>query len=154
MRILVAADGSPFSDEAVRSVAERPWPEGAEIRVLSVAPQLRPPPVGELMYSSLDVSELMESSRQHARTVAADAAERLRARGLKAEAHMREGDPRAEILDDATEWGADLIVVGSHGYTGLKKLVMGSVAEYVVDHAPCSVEVVRSRKPAAGGKPA
>ena len=49
------------------------------------------------------------------------------------------------IVDEAENWKADLIVVGSHGYTGIKKWLLGSVAQSVVSHAPCSVEVVRSR---------
>jgi nucleotide-binding universal stress UspA family protein len=47
------------------------------------------------------------------------------------------------ILDEAKTWGADLIVMGSHGRHGLDRLVMGSVAEAVASHAHCSVEVVR-----------
>ena len=59
---------------------------------------------------------------------------------------MRDGDPRSAIVDEAEEWGADLIVVGSHGYTGLKRWLLGSVAQSVVGHAPCSVEVVRRKQ--------
>lgn len=62
-----------------------------------------------------------------------------------AEAAVREGGPREVIADDAKAWSADLIVVGSHGYTGLKRFLLGSVAQSVVGHAPCSVEVVRER---------
>jgi nucleotide-binding universal stress UspA family protein len=59
---------------------------------------------------------------------------------------VRYGDARSCIVDEAKEWGADLIVVGSHGYTGLKRLLLGSVAQSVVTHAPCSVEVVRGKQ--------
>jgi len=56
--------------------------------------------------------------------------------------------PAAAMLDaqEAKKWDADLIVVGAHGLTGLESTMMGNVAPYVVDHAPCSVEVVRHRK--------
>ena len=47
------------------------------------------------------------------------------------------------LMDEAKAKGADLIVLGSHGYTGIKRLLLGSIALYVVSHAPCSVEVVR-----------
>jgi nucleotide-binding universal stress UspA family protein len=57
---------------------------------------------------------------------------------------MREGDPRSVIVEEAEQWPAELIVLGSHGYTGIKKWLMGSVAQSVVSHAPCSVEVVRA----------
>jgi nucleotide-binding universal stress UspA family protein len=56
---------------------------------------------------------------------------------------VRRGDPRSAIVDVAKEWRAELIVVGSHGRTGPRRLLLGSVAEYVVRHAPCSVEVSR-----------
>ena len=49
------------------------------------------------------------------------------------------------IVDEAKDWPADLIVVGSHGYSGVKRWLLGSVAQSVVSHAPCSVEVVRKR---------
>jgi nucleotide-binding universal stress UspA family protein len=62
------------------------------------------------------------------------------------ETSMREGNPATEIVDEAKEWRADLIIVGSHGYTGFKRLVLGSVAQSVVGHAPCSVEVVRRKQ--------
>jgi nucleotide-binding universal stress UspA family protein len=58
---------------------------------------------------------------------------------------VRQGDPRTVIIDEAKAWSADLIVVGSHGYTGIKRLLLGSVAQSVVSHAPCSVEVVRPK---------
>ena len=63
---------------------------------------------------------------------------------------MRDGDPRTVIVDEAKEWSADLIVMGSHGYTGLKRLLLGSVAHSVVSHAPCSVEVVRVKQTETG----
>jgi nucleotide-binding universal stress UspA family protein len=69
----------------------------------------------------------------------------VRASGLTVETAVRRGDPRSVILDEAKEWDADLIVVGSHGYTGIKRLLLGSVAQSVVSHAPCSVEVVRQK---------
>jgi nucleotide-binding universal stress UspA family protein len=53
------------------------------------------------------------------------------------------GEPRAFILDEAKAWGADLIVLGSHGRHGLDRLLMGSVSESVALYAHCSVEVVR-----------
>lgn len=53
------------------------------------------------------------------------------------------GDPRTELVESAIAEEADLLIVGSHGRTGIARLLMGSVASYVVTHAPCSVLVVR-----------
>ncbi|HKG22127.1 MAG TPA: universal stress protein, partial [Blastocatellia bacterium] len=55
------------------------------------------------------------------------------------------GHPRYLITDEAERWGADLIVVGSHGYQGLTRLLLGSVSQAVASHAKCSVEIVRGR---------
>jgi nucleotide-binding universal stress UspA family protein len=49
------------------------------------------------------------------------------------------------ILDEAESWGADLIVVGSHGYRAWERFLLGSVSQSVVSHAKCSVEVVRCK---------
>lgn len=56
-----------------------------------------------------------------------------------------EGFPRKEIINTAKEWGADLIVMGTHGRTGLTHLLVGSVAEYVIKHAGVPVMVISSK---------
>lgn len=73
-------------------------------------------------------------------------AESLKKKGIKTQAVVLEGDARFRIVDEADRWAADLIVMGSHGYTGIKRLLLGSVAASVVGHAPCSVEIVRQKK--------
>jgi nucleotide-binding universal stress UspA family protein len=70
---------------------------------------------------------------------------RLRANGLKASTAMEFGEPKVKILEQASKWGADLIVLGSHGRKGLKHFLLGSVSETVARHATCSVEIVRTR---------
>jgi len=146
MKILLAIDGSEYSAEAVEAVAVRPWPEGTEVRVLTAVEPVVPPAT-ELWY---DAGGSLERTRQEVRTraeqLAAGATETLRAAGLTAEAAVRDGEPRSAIVDEAKEWDADLMVVGSHGHTGLKRWLLGSVAQAVVAHAPCSVEVVRRKQ--------
>ena len=61
-------------------------------------------------------------------------------------AEVREGYVTDTILEAAKEWPADLIVVGSHGRTGITRLLLGSVSEAVVSQAPCSVEIVKMPK--------
>jgi nucleotide-binding universal stress UspA family protein len=63
------------------------------------------------------------------------------------ECHVREGDAAAEILALAEECGCDVIVMGTHGRTGLGRLLMGSVAEHVVRKAPCAVLTVKAPLP-------
>lgn len=67
-----------------------------------------------------------------------------RAPDLQVAAEALEGSPKKMIVEEAERWGADLIIVGSHGYGPVKRFLLGSVAQAVVLHAPCSVEVVRS----------
>ena len=146
MKILLAVDGSEHSAAAVETVARRPWPPGTAVRVLSSVERIVPP-AAEIWY---DAGGSLEQARQeltsHAEQLTAGVDERLRAAGLTAEAAVSDGDPRSAIVDEAAEWDDDLIVVGSHGYTGLKRWLLGSVAQSVVGHAPCSVEVVRRKE--------
>ncbi|PYS89827.1 MAG: universal stress protein [Acidobacteria bacterium] len=145
MKIVLAVDGSPSSADAAEAVTARPWPAGTVVRVLSAVEDVTPP-AAELWY---DAGGSLERARQelmtHAERLTAGLAETLRASGLTAETTVRYGDARSVIVDEAKEWDADLIVVGSHGYTGLKRWLLGSVAQSVVSHAPCSVEVVRQK---------
>ena len=145
MKILLAVDGAPHSAMAAEMVAARSWPAGTHVRVLSAVEDVTPP-AAELWY---DAGGSLERAREgmttRAERLTAGVAESLRASGLKAETAVRYGAARATIVAEAKEWAAELIVVGSHGYTGLKRLLLGSVAQAVVNHAPCSVEVVRQK---------
>jgi nucleotide-binding universal stress UspA family protein len=147
MKILLAIDDSKYSEDAVEAVAARPWPPDTTVRVLAAAERITPP-AAELWY---DAGGSLERARQeitaHYEELTRRVAESLQGRGLTAETAVRDGDPRSVIVDEAKDWSADLIVVGSHGRTGIKRWLLGSVAQSVVSHAPCSVEVVR-RKPA------
>jgi|SRR5690349_739668 len=147
MRILLAVDGSSPSQEAVDELARRPWPTPSSMRIISV---VRPyiPSATEFVPGTLTTQEVRQQHLEHAEDILLRAAERLEKAGLHIDTVVREGDPRAEIVDEATDWRADLIVVGSHGHTGLTRLLLGSVAQAVVAHAPCSVEVVRRRRTA------
>ncbi len=71
-------------------------------------------------------------------------AERLRAQGVAVETVVREGYPASVIQEEAEERRADLIVIGTRGLTGLKHLLLGSVAERVVQKAPCPVLTVKT----------
>jgi nucleotide-binding universal stress UspA family protein len=69
----------------------------------------------------------------------------IRQKGLDVEAVVREGYPATVIVDEATARSADLIVIGTHGLSGLKHLLLGSIAERVVQKAPCPVLTVKKR---------
>ncbi len=69
-------------------------------------------------------------------------AEEAQQQGVPAEFTQTAGDPGRVICDIAASWGADLVIVGNRGRTGLSELLLGSVSSYVMHHAPCSVLVV------------
>ena len=149
MKILLAVDGSPCSDAAVKEVGRRPWPEGSSVKVLS-AFEL-PMPVVPLTPEgwSLPVSyfeELEVALRKQAQNIVVEALEKLKStmnKTIAIDGQCVSGAPRTVILDEAETWGADLIVVGSHGYRAWERFLLGSVSQSVVSHAKCSVEVVR-----------
>jgi nucleotide-binding universal stress UspA family protein len=115
------------------------------VRVLSVVEPL-PVPASELWYDNRGHLDATEREMRMATTEFTKAtAAKLRRKGLKAESAVRNGHPRTKIVDEAGKWRADLVVMGSHGRTGLSRLLLGSVAQYVVSHAPCSVEVIRKK---------
>jgi nucleotide-binding universal stress UspA family protein len=147
MNVVVAVDGSAGAEVAVRGVTERPWSSGTRFRVVSVVRPYLPVPSGFAADVTPPQTYAAENAMlaEHARAWSERAADTLKRAGLSAEPLVRYGDPRSEIVDEASSSSADLVVVGSHGRTGLKRLLMGSVAESVVRHAPCSVEVVREK---------
>ena len=146
MKILLAVDGSPCSIRAVEEVASRPWPKNSSIKVLT-AFEVPAPPTPEAWALPANYFEEMDMAlRKQARNVVDSAIEKLKAKMEKEvsiDATIVPGSPRTAILEEAEQWGADLIVVGSHGYSAWQRLLLGSVSQSVVSHATCSVEVVR-----------
>jgi nucleotide-binding universal stress UspA family protein len=123
-RLLLATDGSKYSDTAVLegiSIAKRC---GSDLIALSVATKDKNLPAAK-------------KSVEKARKIA----ER---EGLKVEALTPKGMPYEIIVKTAGKKKADLIVVGSHGRTGIEKLLMGSVTERVIGHSECPVLVVKA----------
>jgi nucleotide-binding universal stress UspA family protein len=142
MRILLAFDGSSPSHDAVNEVARRPWPRATTVRIISVVTPYVPG-AGEFVPGATTPLEVIEVHEREAREAAARAADRLSSLGVPVEITTRQGDPATAIVEEAEDWSADLIVVGSHGRTGIQRLLLGSVAQAVVSRARCSVEIVR-----------
>lgn len=149
MKVLLAVDGSPCSAAAVQQVAQRPWPENTEIRVLSAAKLQIPNTPDPLLLIATTYKSLIEEEYQHAKDRVEQVAEILRAseqtKGLQLTTKASKGNPRDVILDEAQEWGADMIILGSHGHGVLGRVLLGSVSHAVLTHAKCSIEIVRCR---------
>jgi nucleotide-binding universal stress UspA family protein len=144
MKLLIAIDGSEFSQTALSSVIARPWNPGTEVKVLHV---VEPPSllIGREMGAYDPEFEMVwKALREQAKDLVEKAATKLTAAGFQVATELVEGDPKSQILDAAKEWHADMIVLGSHGWSGLNRFLMGSVSEGVVRHAHCSVEIIRT----------
>ena len=150
VNVLLAIDNSTHSEAAVAAVKARFDPKRAAIRLLHVVewPKNLAAPFSFTEGPStadciLAVHAEMRKEGQH---VVMRARQQLEEAGFDVTAMLDEGDVRRVILSVAAEWPADLIVLGSHGRTGFIRLLLGSVSEGIVRHAPCSVEIVRERR--------
>jgi len=146
MKILLATDGSPCSRAAVDEVARLSWPADAQVRIISVveprAPLVAEPYMGVTSY----FEEAEKVAMGQAQLAVKEATELIRARqgaSLQASAQVLTGSARRSIVEEAEDWGADLIVVGSHGYDTWERMLLGSVSQSVAAHARCSVLIVR-----------
>jgi nucleotide-binding universal stress UspA family protein len=124
--ILLATDGSPYSEAAAGVAGLLAKQAGLPVSVVSVV-----------------TSSHSEERRKLAEQAVSAKVERLKSLGLQVEGRVVEGRPDEAIVKAAEAAGADLIVMGSHGRTGLKKILLGSVAERVIGHATCPVLIVK-----------
>jgi nucleotide-binding universal stress UspA family protein len=152
MRILLAVDESPFSEAAVDTVIAQCRAAGTEVHVYHAVEWLREMPQSFRFGQGPTFDSNIVTSRNHsferARQLVERVAQRLQAAGFRTTTATPDADARQGIVDCAAEWNADLIVLGSHGRRGVERWLLGSVAEAVVRHARCSVEIVRSARTA------
>src|SRR5580765_286083 len=130
MKILVAVDGSECGLAAVKEAAGTPWHSGSLVKILSVMTEPGP--------AALSAMPLLAGITQ-------GLAEFAKIAGSQTETMSKivKGNPKTAILDEAEHWGADLIILGTHGYNVLERIWLGSVSRAVIAHAKCSVHVVR-----------
>lgn len=151
MKILLAVDGSDCSINAVHEVAARPWRDETELKILSVVARPVPFPVPDPFLVLEGARHVwMKEERTRLETFVEEMRTSVHSskegKDLNIETQVLEGSPKEVIVEEAEKWGADLIVVGCHGYGNVKKFVLGSVSQAVAAHAPCSVEIVRCRR--------
>jgi nucleotide-binding universal stress UspA family protein len=143
MKILLAVDGSPFSEKAVGALIAEAKPAESDVRVLHVIEPFALYPDGQGWGYAAGAGGVYDDEREEAKNLVAQAGQKLRDAGFRVTTAVEIGDPKTVILDSAAQWPADLIVLGSHGRKGLERFLMGSVSEAVARHAPCSVQIVR-----------
>lgn len=149
MKILLATDGSPCSDAAVNEVARSPWPANSEVKVISVVEMRLPGAPADRLVAEIHFLEWLKALQGRARDAVDRAVAKLeqtdaeRADRLRIDSEIIDGNVKETIVNEAERWGADLIVVGSHGHHGMKRLWLGSVSAAVLAHANCPVRIAR-----------
>ncbi len=146
MKILIALDDSECSDLAFQSLLERTWPDGAEFRILTVVEPIYMQPSFGGMYMEPAVNAQIEFEKLCKMRVK-EKVSQMRAAfpDCVIEGETMLGPVAESIIDEAKSWTADLVVVGSHGRRGFSRFFLGSVAERVAGHAPCSVEIIKHK---------
>lgn len=149
MKIILGVDDSACSEAAVQWVKRMSWPRDTKIIVICVAR----PPVGAFAEVYVPQpsfhQQVMEQEVRFHQDLSTRTERVLQTAGFTTEARVAEGDPRVSLVEAARAERANLVVVGSHGRSGIAKLLLGSVASYVVTHAPCTVVVVKTGDNAA-----
>lgn len=146
-RILVATDGSKTSQLALEEALKLAQGEQTRLRLVHVIDS----PLGyaDAWYAAVtaDLEAIQRAWRRAGQDILAQAATVARGAGIEAETALLETDGRRvsrAIVDEADRWGAEVIVIGSHGRRGLEQLLLGSVAEGVARSAPVPVLLVRA----------
>lgn len=142
MKILAAIDNSNCAKLVLEAISSQAQPTTSSVRVLHV---LQPIAGSVPPQMASGYTPELEPFAKPAWDLLANVQKKLAAAGFTADTAVKKGHISESILDEAEEWGADLIVLGSHNHTGARRLVLGSVAEYVARYATCSVEIVRIR---------
>ncbi|HQU84812.1 MAG TPA: universal stress protein [Pyrinomonadaceae bacterium] len=158
MKLLIAYDGSTCSDLALDDLQKAGLPEKGEALIMSVAEVWLPPKQGLAETNGYKQSPYIEEIIQkhyekgkkavaEAETFAKHAQSKLKniLPKWKVKTEANYGSPGWEILDKATVFQPDLIVVGSHGHSIVNRLLLGSISQKILSEANCSVRVSRGK---------
>ena len=150
MKVLIATDGSKFSEAAIKETCSLLSPDDENtIAVVSVVEPFTPAGPEAFGVAVEYYVEAEKAAHENAEASVKEAEEEIREAvgGSNLEVQtkvIKNRFPKNAIVEEARDWGADMIVVGSHGYGFWDRMLLGSVSNAVVHHAPCSVLVVRS----------
>lgn len=136
-KILVAVDGSEYSNVAVKKACELAEKFGSKVTLLNVVKPL------SVFHEGVEIVEALQ--KDEAMQILRKSKEILIDMEIDSKTLFRKGDPASEIVDIARENDVDLIVIGSRGFSGIKMFLLGSVSKRVTEHAHCSVLVVREK---------
>jgi nucleotide-binding universal stress UspA family protein len=145
MKVLIAVDSIITLDILVDEMSARSWPAGTEARVLSVVEDADVP-LKTWRDEGYGVSAVRRELHRRGEQLSALGVERLRRIGIPSKVVIMRGNPEFLISFAARSWPADLIMIRAHNRKDFRSRLLGSIAESVVESAPCSVEVVRARE--------
>ncbi|MEQ1763562.1 MAG: universal stress protein [Pyrinomonadaceae bacterium] len=156
MKVLLATEGSKFSQAAIEKCCKMfEESENTEVRLISAAEPTYGP-VEPFAVAAEYNREADAAALESAKAAVSAAEEQIRDKfpdlGVGLTTTVVKGSPAQAIVEEAENWSADLIMMGSHGYGFWQRALLGSVSNSVVHHAPCSVLVVRSRENLNGNK--
>jgi nucleotide-binding universal stress UspA family protein len=143
-RILVSSDGSATANAGLHEACKLAKEQGSQLRVVHVVDEILAVSP-ELYGGAYDL--IIEGLRKAGESILTHAKSLAHKQGLTVETQLEEamGRPAGEVvINAAKEWPADLIVCGTHGRRGLRRIVMGSDAEYIVRHSPVPVLLIRT----------
>lgn len=150
MKFLVAVDGSDAGKHAIELAVRLADPHQASLALLTVIEPVTDYywpgvlPTGEpIPQQAFPVEQMEQARRSVAEAVLAQARARCETAGLPCETHIEIGAPRHAICEVAEREPFDLLIIGSRGLGSVQRLMLGSVSDYVIHHAPCPVLVVR-----------
>ena len=149
-RILAALDGSDLAERVLPYVESLAIPFGSTVVLLRTVAS--PGAIiagsgagaGPVAGPIVDATPIVEAEREEAASYLRTVAQRLRDAGVETELDLPEGRPARAIVERAAELNIDLIAMTTHGRGGLGRLVLGSVADEVLRHAPCPVLLIRA----------
>jgi nucleotide-binding universal stress UspA family protein len=145
-RVMIGVDGSPEAERAVRAVGWRVWPDGTEVRIITVDDGTSPARIARVLPTAAAmIIDRNEETAVAAKMMVEWGESELRVIGLNVSVAIEKGDPQRALIEEARKWDADSIFVGGRRFDGaLDRFWLGSVSTTVVTKAHCSVEVVRS----------
>ncbi|MEO6452688.1 MAG: universal stress protein [Ginsengibacter sp.] len=148
MKIILATDGSAHSKAMVKQFAGRTFAPNTKVRIISAYERsymMYASSLGAINVYNADADKFLLKSAEAATETAATILRKINPK-LSVSTAVIEGSPKVVILKEAEKFGADLIVVGSHGHGAVAGFLLGSVSQAVALHAKCSVEIVRNKK--------
>ena len=145
MKVVLAIDDSPYSRSMIEKIAKRHWPPDTEFKILTVIEPVAFEEFGKGKWSDV-IKEAVDRRKKVITCLCNEMRKMLQDKLPDVRVHfeIREGSPKHHIIDAATEWSADKIVIGAHGKGVCPRFILGSVSRSVASHAPCTVEIVRA----------